>query len=288
MELVRRALRRARGDRARSVATLLAIFAAVTSFVVLTGHASTQRLEVTRTAEENYRASYDILVRPTGSTLGLEASEGLVRTNFLSGQYGGITVDQVEQVRALPGVQIAAPIAMVGYYYQTLPITQQIADLLPQGERGLVRYRTEITARNGTATHVGPAGYYTAPRPSGNPPDPWPARVAGYASREAREEEPQPCRDDGGEAALFRGGKHPRRVRAAQPARPGGAREFQCQQRRPVPHEQGELDDGPHLPIPAALSATHAGRRDRPRRRGGLVGLDEAVFEGRYLTTEDT
>ncbi|HHU08665.1 MAG TPA: hypothetical protein GXZ60_01355 [Intrasporangiaceae bacterium] len=176
MELVRRALRRARGDRARSVATLLAIFAAVTSFVVLTGHASTQRLEVTRTAEENYRASYDILVRPTGSTLGLEASEGLVRTNFLSGQYGGITVDQVEQVRALPGVQIAAPIAMVGYYYQTLPITQQIADLLPQGERGLVRYRTEITARNGTATTSGPAGYYYRTATEWEPvPTTWPA-----------------------------------------------------------------------------------------------------------------
>src|SRR5690606_11713674 len=118
---MRRALRRARGDRARSVATLLAIFMAVTSFVVLAGHASTQRLEVTQTAEENYRASYDILVRPLGSTLGLEADEGLVRTNFLSGQYGGITLEQRDQDMGTHGVEVAAPLAMLCFSYPEPP-----------------------------------------------------------------------------------------------------------------------------------------------------------------------
>lgn len=292
MELVRRALRRARGDRARSVATLLAIFAAVTSFVVLTGHASTQRLEVTRTAEENYRASYDILVRPTGSTLGLEASEGLVRTNFLSGQYGGITVDQVEQVRALPGVEIAAPIAMVGYYYQTLPITQQIADLLPQGERGLVRYRTEITARNGTATTSGPAGYYyrTAtewePVPTTWSGDEWPDTHL----EKLGEEELNPCAGMMAASQLFRGGSIHDEFEPLSPLDPEVLWEFQCHSDVPFRNEQGELDDGPHLPIPLRVRVGYpmlVAAID-PAAEAALVGLDEAVFEGRYLTTEDT
>jgi putative ABC transport system permease protein len=70
----------------------LAVFTAVTSFVLLTGNVSTQRLEVTGAVEGNFRGAYDILVRPKGSTTALEASNAQVRSSFLSGTYGGISL----------------------------------------------------------------------------------------------------------------------------------------------------------------------------------------------------
>ncbi|HUS80074.1 MAG TPA: hypothetical protein VM283_02330, partial [Armatimonadota bacterium] len=60
-------------------------------------------------------AQYDILVRPVGSRTELEATEGLVEPNHLSGITGGITFDAYEAIRNVPGVEIAAPIAILGY-----------------------------------------------------------------------------------------------------------------------------------------------------------------------------
>lgn len=63
----------------------------------------------------HWRGAYDILVRPAKGTLGLDATKGLVEPNFvaLSGS-GGISEGQVDAIRAIPGVALAAPIAWVG------------------------------------------------------------------------------------------------------------------------------------------------------------------------------
>lgn len=63
----------------------------------------------------HWRGAYDILVRPKGATLDLERTNGLVEPNFLAlaGQ-GGISQRQVDAMRAISGVEVAAPIAWVG------------------------------------------------------------------------------------------------------------------------------------------------------------------------------
>lgn len=63
----------------------------------------------------HWRGAYDILVRPKGASLDLERTNGLVEPNFLAltGK-GGISQSQVDAIRAIPGVEIAAPIAWVG------------------------------------------------------------------------------------------------------------------------------------------------------------------------------
>lgn len=66
--------------------------------------------------DANWRGSYDILVRPAGARSSLEQTGGLVEPNFLgfTGR-GGISLDQVARIRALPGVDLAAPVSFVGY-----------------------------------------------------------------------------------------------------------------------------------------------------------------------------
>src|SRR5450755_1402063 len=70
--------------------------------------------------DANWRGAYDILVRPRGSNLSLDSTSGLVEPNFvaLSGQ-GGITEAEVDAIRAIPGVEIAAPIGWVGLLSST-------------------------------------------------------------------------------------------------------------------------------------------------------------------------
>lgn len=92
----------------------LGILAAAVAFVLLTGSAATSALRVQGTLKSNFRATYDILVRPKGSTTPLERQQGLVRPNFLSGIYGGITFNQYHQIEHIRGVAVAAPIANVG------------------------------------------------------------------------------------------------------------------------------------------------------------------------------
>jgi hypothetical protein len=84
------------------------------------------------TIDANWRGSYDILVRSAGAALPLEATGGLVEPNFLafSGR-GGISIDELERVRALPGVDLAAPVGFVGYlaWIASAPTVQ--LDILP-------------------------------------------------------------------------------------------------------------------------------------------------------------
>ncbi|MEV0644551.1 ABC transporter permease [Phytomonospora sp. NPDC050363] len=104
----------------RSVALLLGLLVATSGFTVLTGSVASSRLSVTETVEANSRGVYDILVRPPGSRSPTEATEGLVRGNYLSdGFAGGITLDTVDRIAAMDGIEVAAPIGMGGYLPHT-------------------------------------------------------------------------------------------------------------------------------------------------------------------------
>lgn len=106
--------------RGRTGALAAGILVAAASFTLLTAAARTSTIQVRGTVESNYRAAYDVLVRPPGAQTRLERQQGLVRPNFLSGIFGGITLAQYEEITRIPGVDVAAPIANIGY---VLPLT---------------------------------------------------------------------------------------------------------------------------------------------------------------------
>jgi hypothetical protein len=100
------------------------------SFSLLTAATTTSTAQVQGTVARNLRPAYDILVRPPGSTTPLEASKGLVRDNYLSGIFGGITLQQYAQIQKIPGVQLAAPIAMIGYILEGVQIPIDVTNVL--------------------------------------------------------------------------------------------------------------------------------------------------------------
>lgn len=145
----------------------LGILAAAVAFVLLTGSAATSALRIRGTLKSNYRNAYDILVRPQGSTTPLERQQGLVRPNYLSGIYGGITLKQYHQVEHIPGVQVAAPIANIGYLMVPGYVSLPLKPFLTKTKNQLLRIRWSWVSNGGLSRY--PAGatyqYYTPSAP---------------------------------------------------------------------------------------------------------------------------
>jgi len=119
---------------------LLAAGLLLVSLSVLLVGAASQHTVVTANQRlaDYWRTTYDILVRPAGSRSPIEEKYGLVEANHLSGIWGGITFEQYETIKSIPGVAVAAPIAMLGYgpALGTLQLTTP-------SERGV--YAVEVT-----------------------------------------------------------------------------------------------------------------------------------------------
>src|SRR5215470_6655422 len=128
---------------ARLVALLAGLLVATTAFTVLTAASRTAQLRTVGTVSSHFVPAYEILVRPGGARTALEEQAGTVQPNFLAGIYGGITMAQYHEIASLPGVSVAAPIAMVGYALMgaSVAFTIPAADYRGPG-RQLYRYQT--------------------------------------------------------------------------------------------------------------------------------------------------
>ena len=92
----------------RALALFVGVAIAAASFTVLSGSVRSSHAQVVGVVRHNFRSAYDLLVRPEGSKTRLEQARGLVRDNYLSGIFGGITLSQYHRIAAVPGVAVAA------------------------------------------------------------------------------------------------------------------------------------------------------------------------------------
>ncbi|WP_426507522.1 FtsX-like permease family protein [Dactylosporangium sp. McL0621] len=149
-----------RGRGGRSVALLLGVLVATTGFTVLTGATDTARLQVTGEVDRSADAAYQVLVRPKGTRTHLEDDRQKVRPNSLSGIYGGITTDEAARIAALDGVDVAAPIAMVGYANQTRFASVDVTALVDRTlDRQLIRVDRTFLADRGLSSAQGRAEF---------------------------------------------------------------------------------------------------------------------------------
>src|SRR6266568_3624579 len=109
------AVRELASRRTATALAALGLLTATLGFITLAGTSQTTRAVLRGDIARAWNTPYDLLVRPPGSVTPLEARQGLVRPNYVSGlANGGITRAQVEAIRRIPGVSIAAPVAIVG------------------------------------------------------------------------------------------------------------------------------------------------------------------------------
>lgn len=232
----------------RALTLALGIVVAAVAFVLLTGSTRTSELRVTGTLKSNYRNAYDILVRPKGSTTPLERQQGLVRPNYLSGIYGGITVAQYNQIEHIRGVEVAAPIANIGYLmfpgYVNLPLRPFLTGATSQ----LFRVRWSWVSNDGLSRYPATATYlyYT---PSTPPEAAQIPLCTGF--------------DDS-------------RPRTSGPFDPNANAYFNCSWPSPSPPAFKPETSFP-LYFPVLLAAID------PVQEARLLHLDNAVVRGRYL-----
>src|SRR5215472_3079060 len=256
-----------RSGAARSIALLLGMLLATTAFTVLTAASSTAQVRTVGTVSAHFVPAYEILVRPEGSRTALETRTGTVQPNFLSGIYGGITLAQYHQIAGIPGVQVAAPIAMVGYTLLTVPISFPLpAADYNRHSRQLYRISTTYVSAAGTSRVAQPASYvYVTPNRlrfrsmtgaideiiSGHP-----TRIAGCGIQGSH-----PQQDPLGMAA---------QAQDLCWSKSGGSG-------LPSPHNSGNPGFWVDWAIPVLIAAVD------PVAEAKLDGLDHAVVSGSYL-----
>jgi putative ABC transport system permease protein len=155
----------------RTLALIVGVLVAATAFTVLTAASRTAQVRTTGVVSANFSPAYDILVRPKGARTALESATGTVQPDFLSGIYGGITLAQYRQIQQIPGVQVAAPIAMVGYAQLNAGVFVPVpAAALARSGRQLYRISTTWVSNSGVSRITQPPAYlYVTPLPLTHP-----------------------------------------------------------------------------------------------------------------------
>ena len=150
---------------ARTLALVAGVLVAAAAFTVLTAASRTAQVRTLGTVSANFKAAYDILVRPRGARTAVESKTGTVQPDFLSGLYGGISMAQYRQIQRVPGVQVAAPIAMVGYAQLNASIFVPVPKgALAGSGRQLYRISTTYVNDNGASRVTQPPTYlYVTP-----------------------------------------------------------------------------------------------------------------------------
>lgn len=103
----------------RKWTTLIVLFAFISIFTLIPVGLN-QSIESVAVIEDSIqqhgRGSYDILVRPADSRLSIEEQLNVVEENYIGDSSGGITIEEWERIKEDPAIEIAAPVASVGYF----------------------------------------------------------------------------------------------------------------------------------------------------------------------------
>ncbi|WP_114570211.1 ABC transporter permease [Exiguobacterium flavidum] len=105
---------------------------------------------VEATLQKKWSSAYDIVVRPKGSMAATE-SENLLEPNYLNGINGDISFNQYEHIKRMQDVEIAAPVAVLGYTQLGLDVPDKIH--LPN-DKGIYRVTQRQTDETGFGKEV--------------------------------------------------------------------------------------------------------------------------------------
>jgi len=149
---------------ARVIVLVVAVLLVATGFAFLTSQVQTTQILVRGTLNKAFRPAYDLLVLPKKTETKFEQTTGLVDENYLSGLFGGISEKQLGELKAIPGVSLAAPIAMVGYALLRATVKVSLAPVLSSTIDQAVRVRPTWIADDGLSRYPGggtdPTQYY--------------------------------------------------------------------------------------------------------------------------------
>ncbi|MBK5226940.1 MAG: ABC transporter permease [Actinobacteria bacterium] len=148
---------------ARQVA-IIVVVGTISAAVLLVGGLGGETLaRVNREVSVDWRPAYDLLVLPQDADVSLTVNGTRVTEgNFMAALDGGISIKQWKKILAIPGVEVAAPIASVGYFRRELPL-YHFADVGP----GIYDIHRTVRWDNGVDSRIqaesSPPGLFSSP-----------------------------------------------------------------------------------------------------------------------------
>ena len=138
----------------RFLLSLVGVLIISAGLTYLLGLSNQSKGTVLETLQDNWVATYDIVVRPEGSR-SITENKNLLEPNYMSGLSGGITLNQYETIKQIDGVDVAAPIAMLGF--SNFNVSYEDVEL---PEPGIYKRTFTTSINNGLETNVISRSYY--------------------------------------------------------------------------------------------------------------------------------
>src|SRR6266571_9178263 len=85
---------------------------AACALILLSATTQTTVVQANQIISQNWRPTYDLVVLPSQAQIPADQN---LPADLLEGYGGGISIQQYEQIKNTPGIEVAAPIAYVGY-----------------------------------------------------------------------------------------------------------------------------------------------------------------------------
>ncbi|REJ25214.1 MAG: hypothetical protein C6P37_15050 [Caldibacillus debilis] len=114
--MIKMAWKRIFNRKMHSMAAILAMAGIFTIVPLGLYVAKESKLTVEETISQYGRGSYDILVRPAGARTPIEKKLGVVEENYIGDGSGGISIAEWEEIKKHKDIEIAAPVASLGYF----------------------------------------------------------------------------------------------------------------------------------------------------------------------------
>ena len=149
------ALRGLLSRRFASAIALAALMSTGLAFAVLISAVVSSQARIAGDVRQTWETPFDIVVRPAGSRSVLETTQNLIRPNYLGALAGGgITLRQLAAIRKVPGVSVAAPVAVVGVENWQIKGFGTRVQLPAPGEVLVYRIRFTQTADAGLSSYL--------------------------------------------------------------------------------------------------------------------------------------
>jgi hypothetical protein len=107
-----------RRQPAKSALASSGFLLAACALILLSATTQTTMVRGNQIISQNWRPTYDLVVLPPQAKL---PADPRVPSDLIAGYGGGISVQQYAQIKSLPGIEVAAPIAYVGYVQMPVP-----------------------------------------------------------------------------------------------------------------------------------------------------------------------
>ncbi|NCU17954.1 FtsX-like permease family protein [Pallidibacillus pasinlerensis] len=114
--MIRLVFERIKHRKATGIIILIAFISVFTLIPIGLEQSKTSKVIVHDSIENYGRGSYDLLVRPADSQTLIEDELGMVEENYVGDSKGGISLEEWKQLKNNPDIEIAAPVASLGYF----------------------------------------------------------------------------------------------------------------------------------------------------------------------------